>query len=226
VRRGRPPVRGDREDHLDPPPRWRDPASFVERCRAFAELGIDHVGVVTSGPWTVGAVASLAAASLDRLDQKPPIPIRRMIVSTEHPVAEAEIRQRIETLIESIRSKDLEGVKPFYAPDIVSFDFEPPLQHVGVGAKCRNWAKVFSGYRGPIGYETRGLTLSVGVDVAFGHGLARISGRLRNGDPHSCWIRWTICLRKIDDDWLIAHDQISVPVDQETGTALLNLQPG
>ena len=27
-------------------------ASFVERCRAFTELGIDHVGVVTTGPWT------------------------------------------------------------------------------------------------------------------------------------------------------------------------------
>ena len=40
-------------------------ASFVERCRAFAELGIDHVSVVTTGPWTVEAVATLAAAVPD-----------------------------------------------------------------------------------------------------------------------------------------------------------------
>ena len=38
-------------------------ASFVERCRAFAELGIDHVGVVTTGPWTDESVATLAAAA-------------------------------------------------------------------------------------------------------------------------------------------------------------------
>ncbi len=37
-------------------------ASFVERCRAFGELGIDHVAVITTGPWTDEAVATLAAA--------------------------------------------------------------------------------------------------------------------------------------------------------------------
>jgi F420-dependent oxidoreductase-like protein len=37
-------------------------ASFVDRCRAFVELGIDHVGVVTTGPWSAEAVGTLAAA--------------------------------------------------------------------------------------------------------------------------------------------------------------------
>ena len=37
-------------------------ASFVERCSAFVELGIDHVGVITTGPWTDAAVATLAEA--------------------------------------------------------------------------------------------------------------------------------------------------------------------
>ncbi|MBC3192133.1 TIGR03560 family F420-dependent LLM class oxidoreductase [Pseudonocardia sp. C8] len=36
--------------------------SFVERCRAFADLGIDHVCVITTGPWTEDAVAVLGAA--------------------------------------------------------------------------------------------------------------------------------------------------------------------
>lgn len=49
-------------------------AAFVERCRAFADLGIDHVGVVTTGPWTVEAVATLAAAvpGLADLDRRTP----------------------------------------------------------------------------------------------------------------------------------------------------------
>jgi F420-dependent oxidoreductase-like protein len=38
-------------------------AAFAERCRAFTELGIDHVGVVTTGPWTDESVATLAAAA-------------------------------------------------------------------------------------------------------------------------------------------------------------------
>jgi F420-dependent oxidoreductase-like protein len=36
--------------------------SFVQRCQAFEGLGIDHVGVVTTGPWTEQAVATLADA--------------------------------------------------------------------------------------------------------------------------------------------------------------------
>jgi ketosteroid isomerase-like protein len=44
---------------------------------------------------------------------------------------ESEIRQRIDTLVEAIRAKDLDRVMPAYALDVVSFDVEPPLQHVG-----------------------------------------------------------------------------------------------
>jgi len=38
-------------------------ASFVQRCEGFAELGIDHAGVITTGPWTEEAVAVLAEAA-------------------------------------------------------------------------------------------------------------------------------------------------------------------
>ena len=37
--------------------------AFVERCGAFVDLGIDHVGVITTGPWTDGAIATLAEAA-------------------------------------------------------------------------------------------------------------------------------------------------------------------
>jgi len=38
------------------------PAEFAERCAAFAELGIDQVIVLTTGPWTDESVDRLAAA--------------------------------------------------------------------------------------------------------------------------------------------------------------------
>ena len=59
-------------------------------------------------------------------------------------------------------------MKPIYAPEIVSFDIVPPLQHVGAEAKWKNWADVFTAYQHPLGYEIRGLTITVGDDVAFG----------------------------------------------------------
>lgn len=85
--------------------------------------------------------------------------------------SEAEIRQRIDELVEAIRAMDLDRVMSIYAPNIVSFDVEPPLQHVGAEAKSRNWASVFSMYERPLDYRIRGLTITVGDDVAFGQSL-------------------------------------------------------
>jgi len=146
-------------------------------------------------------------------------------MATQHSVDEADIRQRIDQLVQAIRVMDLEGVKPIYAPDIVSFDIVPPLQQVGAEAKWKNWVDVFTAYQRPLGYEIRDLTLTLGDDVAFGHSLNRISGTLKNGNRTDSWVRWTGCFRKIDGNWLIVHDQVSVPVDMESGKALLNLRP-
>jgi ketosteroid isomerase-like protein len=146
-------------------------------------------------------------------------------MATPDALAEAGIRQRLDTLIAAIRAKDLEGVMPIYAPDIESFDIEPPLRHLGAEGKRNNWTKAFAVYEGPIDYITRDLTITVSGDVAFGHTLARIGGTLKNGSKSSYWVRWTMCLRKIGGAWLIVHDQISVPLDFASGKALLNLEP-
>ena len=147
-------------------------------------------------------------------------------MATQRATDEAEIRQRIDKLVEAIRGADLEGVKAIYAPDIVSFDVVPPLRHVGAEAQWKNWADVFAAYQRPIGYEVRDLTITVGDDVAFGHSLNRISGTLKNGKRSGYWVRWTPCFRKVDGNWLIVHHQASVPFDPESGRAALNLDPG
>lgn len=138
---------------------------------------------------------------------------------------EADIRQRIEQLVAAIHAMDPDGVRRFFAPDVVSFDMPPPLRHLGVAAKQRNWAAVFTVYRPPLGYEVHDLTVTVGDDVAFAYSLNRISGTLRTGERTAAWVRWTGCFRKIDGTWLIAHDQVSVPLDSTSGMALLNLRP-
>jgi ketosteroid isomerase-like protein len=90
-------------------------------------------------------------------------------MATQRAIDEAEIRQRIDKLVKAICAMDLDRVMSMYAPDIVSFDIEPPLQHVGAEAKRKNWANVFSMYQRPLDYEIRDLAIAVGDDVAFGH---------------------------------------------------------
>lgn len=146
-------------------------------------------------------------------------------MATPHATDEADIRQRIDKLVHAIRDTDLEGVMSIYSPDVVSFDIQPPLKHVGAEAKRKNWADAFSVYQRPIDYEIRDLTITVGDDVAFAQSLNRISGTLKNGARTAHWVRATTCFRKIDGVWLIAHDQVSTPVDLGTGKAFLDLEP-
>ncbi|MGH3226472.1 MAG: YybH family protein [Streptosporangiaceae bacterium] len=145
-------------------------------------------------------------------------------MATQQALDEAEIRQLIDKLVESIRTADLEGLKVCFASDIVSFDVGPPLQHFGSQAKLKNWEEAFAVLRPPLGYEIRDLTIAAAEDVAFAHGINRLSGTF-NGKRFGPWVRWTAGLRKIDGHWLIAHDQVSVPIDHVSGAALLNLEP-
>jgi uncharacterized protein (TIGR02246 family) len=144
---------------------------------------------------------------------------------TQRDVDEAHIRQQVDKIIEGLRAKDLDGLKQLYATDVVSFDVEPPLQHVGIEAKLKNWARVFALLQN-VSYEVRNLTLTVGDEVAFGHGFGRLSGTLNNGSATSgMWVRVTFCFRKFDGNWLIAHDQVSVPFDIASGKGVADLDP-
>ncbi|WP_109526465.1 MULTISPECIES: YybH family protein [Nocardia] len=140
-------------------------------------------------------------------------------------VDEVEIRERIAEAVEALRAKDLGALERLYTTDVVSFDVEPPLQHVGIAAKLRNWATVFQAFES-VDYEVRDLTFAVGDDVAFGHAFARLSGTLKNGAAtNGMWVRVTYGFRKIDGLWLIAHDQVSVPFDLATGRGVVDLEP-
>lgn len=138
--------------------------------------------------------------------------------------AEASIRQLIDKLVEAIHTRDVAGLRTCFSADIVSFDFEPPLQHLGAEAKLKNWEEAFTVLQPPLEYEIRDLTITVGEDVAFVHGINRLSGS-SNENRVGAWVRWTAGLRKVDGKWLIVHDHVSVPVDHTSGSGLLNLEP-
>lgn len=86
---------------------------------------------------------------------------------SQREVDDVKIGQQVDKIVEGIRAKDLESLKQLYATDVVSFDIEPPLQHVGLAAKSKNWATAFTFFQ-DAHYEVRDLTLTVGDDVAFG----------------------------------------------------------
>src|SRR5262245_56450145 len=139
-------------------------------------------------------------------------------------MAEAVIRERVQHLVKALRAKDIDGVVSLYAPDLVSFDFTPPLRYVGAERKRRAWQEAFAALSGPIGYEVRELSVTTNGEMAFVHSLNHITTTPPGGHI-DMWLRWTACFRHIDGAWLVVHDHVSVPADPVNGKAVLNLKP-
>ena len=53
------------------------------------------------------------------------------------------LRKRIEELSQAIRDKDVERLMTLYAPDVVVFDAQPPLETRGAGAYRQNFERWF-----------------------------------------------------------------------------------
>lgn len=146
-------------------------------------------------------------------------------MTSQRELDERAIRLQIGTIVDGIRARDLEVLRQVYATDVVSFDVEPPLQHVGVEAKLDNWAKVFTFLADP-SYEVRDLRLAVDTEIAFGYCFGRVSGTLPDGTAtEGMWVRATFCFRRIDGRWLVVHDQASVPFDIRSGKGVADLEP-
>jgi uncharacterized protein (TIGR02246 family) len=126
-------------------------------------------------------------------------------------IEETQIRLLIDNWTKALRAKDVSALMSNYTPDILVFDLAPPLQYVGTAAYRKNFEEWFASFRGPIGCEVSDLVITTGDDVAFSHSLNRIRGTRRNGEETDVWVRATVCYRKLDGKWFVAHEHISVP---------------
>lgn len=141
---------------------------------------------------------------------------------------EAQIRRMVMDQEIGMRTRDAERLVSRYAPQIVKFDLDPPLQHLGSEvldpARLNNW---FSGFDGPVDYEIRDLTVTIGGDVAFCYSLNRMSATPRgSSESFDLWFRATVCLRKADGKWQIVHEHNSTPFYMDgTFGAALDLKP-
>jgi uncharacterized protein (TIGR02246 family) len=137
----------------------------------------------------------------------------------------AAIRALIDDQGKAIRRRDVGGSVAGYAPDVLLFDVVNPLLSRGSAALRKRLAEWFSSFQGPIGYELRDLSITMGDDVAFAHSLKRVSATTTDGRKLDMWWRATVCYRCMDGKWLVTHEHASVPFDVASGQASLDLKP-
>lgn len=140
---------------------------------------------------------------------------------------ETEIRRVLDRWAKAFHARDLNGIMSIYEPGdaLVSYDIVPPLQYSGYEAYKKDYQEFLDQFQGPVEIEYRDLKIVAGDTVAFSRGLERMTGTLKNGQKFDTWVRFTECYRKTNGRWLAIHDHISVPVDLDTGKAVLDAKP-
>jgi uncharacterized protein (TIGR02246 family) len=136
---------------------------------------------------------------------------------------EAAIRRVIDQMTFAVRARDIEALINLCAPDIATFDLVPPLRHDGRDALRKLWSEALAAFEPPLDYEVNQLEIIAGSDVAICRSLNRFGGRRQDGTEVVNWLCVTVGLRKLDGQWRIVHEHVSVPFDMDSGKALLHL---
>jgi uncharacterized protein YndB with AHSA1/START domain/ketosteroid isomerase-like protein len=139
----------------------------------------------------------------------PEIQRRRAMAPTTD---EAEIRSLLEETTRAFHAKDVERLMSRLAPGASVFGLAPPLAVSDPAALRKGLVDWFASFDGPVGYTFHDMAVTAGGDIAFAVGFARIQGRRTDAQQQTdVWLRATICWRREDGRWLIAHQHMSVP---------------
>jgi len=139
---------------------------------------------------------------------------------------ESQISAVIEGINEAFRAKDLDKIMSFYAEDVVAYDMMPPLEFNGRDEYRKAWKMGLDGMSEVGAFEDTHRQIHVSGDLAILHSLCHMTGTLKKDNRKmDMWSRYTSAFKKIDDKWLIIHEQFSVPIDMESEKAIWDLKP-
>src|SRR5688572_23642793 len=135
-----------------------------------------------------------------------------------------QIRERMDTLAQALRARNINTLMAHYAPDVVVFDLMP-LQTLGADAYRKNFETWFTSVQGSIGYEIRDLRIVVRDDVAFCCYLGHVKSTRKTGEKNDYRVRVTASLQKMNGQWMVAHEHVSVPFTNGATLQAALLQP-
>lgn len=132
---------------------------------------------------------------------------------------EAEIRALIADWSRAVEAKNARAIVAAYTDETVLYDAIPPAKTVGATAIGQLWTQCFPYFPARFRSEHKDMTVEVDGDIAFAHGLHRFVPEPADHPSGATWMRVTVCYKRIDGQWRVAHEHVSVPFDPMTGKA-------
>jgi ketosteroid isomerase-like protein len=129
----------------------------------------------------------------------------------ETSVDSAEIAWLVSKRAAAVRSRDAEYLASRYAPGALTFGIAPPLGARADEANRVEWLRRwFDGLDGRIDYVVHDLTVSVGDDLAFCHGVASFGARREGRRRALTRLDTTLGLGRANGVWLVEVERVHV----------------
>ncbi|MDQ7905033.1 SgcJ/EcaC family oxidoreductase [Phytohabitans sp. ZYX-F-186] len=140
--------------------------------------------------------------------------------------AERDLRRLHQRWFDSTAAKDLDGLMAPIADDVVSYEHDQPLRHVGIRAVREVCAAgLDAAGDGTVTWTVPDLRILVDGDLAVAWGLNHIRVEPADGQAVESWSRGTRVFQRGDGAWLMTHQHLSYPYDPATGDARTDLRP-
>jgi uncharacterized protein (TIGR02246 family) len=131
---------------------------------------------------------------------------------------QADIKALEDHFTTAFNAKDSNAVMAVYVPDqsLIVFDASVPRQYTGAPAYKKDWDDFWTMFPGPVNFSLSDLDITVGGNVAYSHSIQHVSMTDKKGKKMDLTVRVTDGYKKINGQWLISHEHVSVPVDFST----------
>ena len=115
----------------------------------------------------------------------------------------------------AFNAKDTSAIMSLYVPDqsLIVFDASVPLQFTGAAAYTKDWNDFWTMFPGPVTISMNDLDITVGGNVAYGHSIQHVTSTDKKGKKMEMTVRVTDGYKKMNGQWLISHEHVSVPVN-------------
>jgi uncharacterized protein (TIGR02246 family) len=128
---------------------------------------------------------------------------------------QAAIKALEDQFVKDFNAKDTKAIMSLYVPDqgLIVFDASVPLQYTGADAYTKDWNDYWAMFPGPATFTMSDLDITVGGNVAYSHSIQHATMTDKKGKKMDMTVRVTDCYKKLNGQWLISHEHVSVPVN-------------
>ena len=124
---------------------------------------------------------------------------------------EVEIRELIKQWSAALQAKDADAMVARYDETVVQFDAVPPYKIAGPAAIRSAWEKCLPHMPETFESAHRDLTFHVGPEVAVVYGLHQLTVPEQPRHPANGYLRVSVVFRKIESQWRVVHEHLSLP---------------